>query len=201
MDPRRGGCVSRLTIEGRELLHAGRVGNELLVYDEYPAHPRYHEGPWHLVPNGTVTGSASTPASSVHTETSALGQRITVTGTVGPVRYTQTLTLWHGVDRLDGVTHIDAFDGADRLLRLRWPARVPGALPVSEVANAVIGRGFGLIDVDSTEHPGPSTTRRTTGSPCRPPPASASPTGPAPSASRRSSRPTAPAPRTSPSPW
>ncbi|WP_406427059.1 NEW3 domain-containing protein [Streptomyces sp. NBC_00147] len=153
VDPRRGGCVSRLTIEGRELLHAGRVGNELLVYDEYPAHPRYHEGPWHLVPNGTVTGSASTPASSVHTETSALGQRITVTGTVGPVRYTQTLTLWHGVDRLDGVTHIDAFDGADRLLRLRWPARVPGALPVSEVANAVIGRGFGLIDVDSTEHP------------------------------------------------
>lgn len=153
MDPRRGGCVSRLTIEGRELLQAGRVGNELLVYDEYPAHPRYHEGPWHLVPNGTVTGSASTAASSVHTETSALGQRITVTGTVGPVRYTQTLTLWHGVDRLDGVTHIDAFDGADRLLRLRWPARVPGALPVSEVANAVIGRGFGLIGVDSAEHP------------------------------------------------
>ncbi|MFE7160443.1 NEW3 domain-containing protein [Streptomyces sp. NPDC057636] len=153
VDPRRGGCVSRLTVEGRELLQAGRVGNELLVYDEYPAHPRYHEGPWHLVPNGSVTGSASAPATSVRTETSALGERITVTGTVGPVRYTQTLTLWHGVDRLDGVTHIDAFDGADRLLRLRWPVRVPGALPVSEVANAVIGRGFGLIDVDSAEHP------------------------------------------------
>lgn len=153
MDPKRGGCVSRLTVGGRELLQAGRVGNELLVYEEYPAHPRYHEGPWHLVPNGAVTGSASTPATSVRSETSALGERITVTGTVGPVRYTQTLTLWHGVDRLDGVTHIDAFDGADRLLRLRWPVRVPGALPVSEVANAVIGRGFGLIDVDSAEHP------------------------------------------------
>ncbi|MYW63112.1 alpha-mannosidase [Streptomyces sp. SID8379] len=153
IDPRRGGCVSRLTVEGRELLQAGRVGNELLVYDEYSAHPRYHEGPWHLVPSGPVTGSASSPATSVRTERCAAGERITVTGTVGPVTYTQTLTLWHGLDRLDGVTHIDTFDGADRLLRLRWPVRVPGALPVSEVADAVVGRGFGLIDVDSAEHP------------------------------------------------
>ena len=30
---------------------------------------------------------------------------------------------------------------------------VPGALPVSEVGNAVVGRGFGLIDVDSARHP------------------------------------------------
>ncbi|WP_328907391.1 NEW3 domain-containing protein [Streptomyces sp. NBC_00234] len=153
VDPGRGGCVSRLTVEGRELLQAGRVGNELLVYEEYPAHPRYHEGPWHLVPSGPVTGSASRPAESVTVETSPLGERITVTGAVGPVAYTQTLTLWHGLDRLDGVTHVDAFDGADQLLRLRWPVHVPGALPVSEVADAVIGRGFGLIDVDSGEHP------------------------------------------------
>ncbi|MFD4691617.1 NEW3 domain-containing protein [Streptomyces sp. NPDC058463] len=153
VDPRRGGCVSRLAVEGRELLQPGRVGNELLVYEEYPAHPRYHEGPWHLVPSGPVTGSASFPAESVTVETSPLGERITVTGTVGPVSYTQSLTLWHGLDRLDGVTRIDAFDGADQLLRLRWPVHVPGALPVSEVADAVIGRGFGLIDVDSEEHP------------------------------------------------
>ncbi|MFD4973185.1 NEW3 domain-containing protein [Streptomyces sp. NPDC058424] len=153
IDPRRGGCVASLRVEGRELLQDGRVGNELLVYDEYPAHPCYHDGPWHLVPSGAVTGSAAMPATSVRAERCALGERITVTGTVGPVTYTQTLTLWHGVDRLDGVTHVDAFDGADQLLRLRWPVRVPGALPVSEVADAVIGRGFGLIDVDSAQHP------------------------------------------------
>ena len=39
---------------------------------------------------------------------------------------------------------IDEFTGADRLLRLRWPCPVPGAMPVSEVGDAVIGRGFAL---------------------------------------------------------
>ncbi len=48
----------------------------------------------------------------------------------------------------------------DRLLRLRWPCPVPGAMPVSEVGNAVIGRGFGLLhppgspeSVDTAEFP------------------------------------------------
>ncbi len=30
---------------GRELIADGRVGNELAVYDEYPAHPQAGEGP------------------------------------------------------------------------------------------------------------------------------------------------------------
>ena len=61
------------------------------------------------------------------------------------LRYTQTLTLWRGVDRVDCRTTIDEFTGEDRLLRLRWPCPVPGAMPVSEVGDAVIGRGFGLM--------------------------------------------------------
>ncbi len=61
------------------------------------------------------------------------------------LRYTQTLTLWHGIDRVDASTTIDEFTGADRLVRLRWPCPVPGALPVSEVGDAVVGRGFGLM--------------------------------------------------------
>jgi alpha-mannosidase len=156
VDPARGGAVSSIVDlrKGRELLPAGRVGNELLVYDEYPAHPQVHEGPWHLLPKGpAAAGSADAPATSVVVETSALGQRVTVTGAVGPARYTQELTLWAGVDRVDAVTHIDEFTGADQLIRLRWPAQVPGALPVSEVGNAVVGRGFGLIDVDSDPAP------------------------------------------------
>ena len=73
----------------------------------------------------------------------------------GLLRYTQTLTLWRGVDRVDCRTAIDEFTGEDRLLRLRWPCPVPGAMPVSEVGDAVIGRGFGLrIDT------GPPTARR-----------------------------------------
>ncbi len=155
VDPRRGGCVSQLTDRrsGRELLPRGRVGNELLVYDEYPAHPRFHEGPWHLLPKGApVTTSGKQPA-DVRVEHGPLGQRITVTGAVGPLRYTQRLTLRHGSDRLDATTEVHDFTGADQLIRLRWPAAVPGALPVSEVGGAVVGRGFGIIDVDAEEAP------------------------------------------------
>ncbi|WVK78504.1 glycoside hydrolase family 38 C-terminal domain-containing protein [Dactylosporangium sp. AC04546] len=156
VDPRRGGCVSSVVElrTGRELLQPGRVGNELHVYDEYPAHPRFHEGPWHLLPKGPPAhGSARGPATSTTTEHSALGQRITVTGDAGPLRYTQRLTLWHGESRLELETRIDDFAGADQLVRVCWPVTVPGALPVSEVGNAVVGRGFGLIDADSEQAP------------------------------------------------
>ncbi|WP_460394183.1 glycoside hydrolase family 38 N-terminal domain-containing protein [Actinophytocola sediminis] len=152
VDPARGGGVSSLLDGGRELIADGRIGNELAVYEEYPQHPRFSEGPWHLLPRGPVTTSGSS-AADVAVTRCALGERVTVTGSVGPVRYTQTITLWHGVSRVDCVTTVDEFTGADQLLRVRWPCPVPGALPVSEVGNAVVGRGFGLIDVDSAEHP------------------------------------------------
>ncbi|MFD0575270.1 glycoside hydrolase family 38 N-terminal domain-containing protein [Dactylosporangium darangshiense] len=156
VDPARGGAVTSLVDRrtGRELLAAGRAGNELLVYDEYPAHPQVHEGPWHLLPKGPATaGSADRPADSVVVEACALGERVTVTGSVGPARYTQTLTLWRGVGRVDARTVLDEFDGADHLVRVRWPAAIPGALPVSEVGNAVVGRGFGIVDVDADPAP------------------------------------------------
>jgi alpha-mannosidase len=156
VDPARGGCVAGLVDlrTGRELLQPGRVGNELLVYDEYSAHPRFHEGPWHLLPKGPAThGSARRPADGVRVQHSPLGARITVTGAAGPLRYTQTLTLWHGGDRLELSTRVDDFTGEDQLVRLCWPAAVAGGLPVSEVGNAVVGRGFGLIDVDAEQAP------------------------------------------------
>ncbi len=164
VDPARGGGVSSLieTASGRELIAPGRVGNELAVYEEYPAHPEAGEGPWHLLPTGPVVASSAFPA-TVQAYTSPLGQRLVVRGAIGEVlRYTQTLTLWHGVDRVDCRTTIDEFTGADRLVRLRWPCPVPGALPVSEVGDAVVGRGFGLMHdhatgedraVDSAAHP------------------------------------------------
>ena len=148
------------TASGRELIADGMVGNELAVYDEYPAHPEAGEGPWHLLPKGPVVCSSAEPA-SVQAYRGPLGERVIVRGRIGDVlRYTQTLTLWHGVARVDCRTTVDEFTGADRLLRLRWPCPVPGALPVSEVGDAVIGRGFGLMHeaggesaVDSAQHP------------------------------------------------
>ena len=164
VDPARGGGVVSLVElrSGRELIASGSVGNELAVYEEYPAHPEAGEGPWHLLPRGPLRSSAAGPA-SVQAYRSPLGERLVVTGAVGELlRYTQTLTLWHGIDRVDISTTIDDFTGADRLVRLRWPCPVPGALPASEVGDAVVGRGFGLMHdhasgedraVDSAEHP------------------------------------------------
>ena len=56
VDPPAAAAVSSLVevSSGRELLADGEVGNELVVYDEYPAHPEFGEGPWHLLPKGPV---------------------------------------------------------------------------------------------------------------------------------------------------
>src|SRR6476659_7668757 len=162
VDPARGGGVSSLVevASGRELIAAGAVGNELAVYDEYPAHPEAGEGPWHLLPKGPVVASSAKPA-AVQAYRAPLGERLVIRGRIGDVlRYTQIVTLWEGVARVDCRTTVGEFTGADRLLRLRWPCPVPGALPVSEVGDAVIGRGFGLTHkrgsaeaVDSAQHP------------------------------------------------
>ena len=57
--------MSSLTDDGRELIADGKVGNELAVYDEYPAHPQAGEGPWHLLPKGPVVVSSAFAAESV----------------------------------------------------------------------------------------------------------------------------------------
>ena len=157
VDPARGGGVASLAEDGRELIADGRVGNELAVYDEYPSHPTQGEGPWHLLPRGPVVCSSESPA-QVQAYHGPLGQRLVVHGRIGELlRYTQTLTLWRGVARVDCRTTIDEFTGADRLVRLRWPCPILGAMPVSEVGDAVVGRGFALLhdearSVDTAQH-------------------------------------------------
>ncbi|WP_328840471.1 NEW3 domain-containing protein [Streptomyces europaeiscabiei] len=162
VDPARGGGVSSLRAlgeagadgeDGRELLRAGDIGNELVVQEEYPRHPRFGEGPWHLTPTGTTAARSRHVPADIDVEHSAAGSRITVRADLGLFRYTQRLTLWAGVDRLDVTTTVDGYDGADRLIRVRWPSDVRGGLPVHEVADAVIGRGFGFVDVDSERFP------------------------------------------------
>ncbi|MEO8814057.1 MAG: alpha-mannosidase, partial [Mycobacterium sp.] len=163
-DPSRGGGVVSLEDDGRELIPRGAVGNELALYDEYAVHPRVGEGPWHLVPNGPVVGSATVNDARVQAYRGPLGERLVVAGRIGTeLTYTQTLTLWRDVARVDCRTTILEFTGSDQLLRLRWPCPVPGAMPVAEVSDVVIGRGFGLLhdtepgeavrSVDTVRHP------------------------------------------------
>ena len=49
-------------------------------------------------------------------------------------------------------THVDGSIGQDRLLRVRFGARVPGGLPVFQCATAVVGRPLGVADQDVAEH-------------------------------------------------
>ncbi len=64
---------SSLVRDGQQLIADGRVGNELAVYEEYPAHPTGGEGPWHLLPKGPVVGSSES-AAEVQAYRSPLGR-------------------------------------------------------------------------------------------------------------------------------
>ncbi|GLY04553.1 MULTISPECIES: glycoside hydrolase family 38 C-terminal domain-containing protein [Actinoplanes] len=133
---------------GRELLRADGAGGELVVQQEYPDHPFWGEGPWHLLPRGpgvAVTGT------SARVEHSPAGSRLVIRGTFEDLTVTREVLLWHGVDRVDFRTHVDGSIGADRLLRVRFDFDGPGALPVSDVGFAAIGRSFGFPNVDAAE--------------------------------------------------
>jgi alpha-mannosidase len=153
-DPVRGGCLSRVVDRqtGRDVLAAGEVGNELLVYPEYPQHPQMTEGPWHLLPAGPPVGSSARPA-RVHAEKSPLGERLVIEGEMDVMAYTQVVTLLAGADRVGLQTYLRGFSGVDRLVRLRFPTAVTGGTPLAEVGNAVVARNFGFVDADSAKAP------------------------------------------------
>ncbi len=153
-DPARGGCLSlvRDRRTEREVLVAGDVGNELLVYPEYPQHPEMTEGPWHLLPAGPPVASSGRPA-RVRAEKSPLGERLVIEGEMDVMAYTQVVTLLAGSDRIGLRTYLRGFSGVDRLVRLRFPAAVNGGTPLAEVGNAVVARNFGFVDADSATAP------------------------------------------------
>lgn len=152
-DPARGGALCRIVDRrtGRELLRPGGLGGELTVQEEYDAHPVWQEGPWHLLPKGPGVGFALRPA-EVQVQRSPLGSRLTCVGTLGGLRVTREVVLIDGAERIDFRTHVDGSLGRDRLLRVRFDLDLPGALPVSEVGFAAVGRPFGFPDVDTEEH-------------------------------------------------
>ena len=149
-DPARGGTVSVTDKRTGASVLAG-PGNELVVQDEYAQHPRHGEGPWHLSPKGQGLGSASVPA-TVRVERCDIGSRLVASFTLDGIDVSQETVLWDHAGRVEFRTHVDSYAGRDRLLRVRFPADVPGGLPVYQTATAVIGRSFGVVDVDSADH-------------------------------------------------
>ncbi|HEY6314373.1 MAG TPA: glycoside hydrolase family 38 C-terminal domain-containing protein [Streptosporangiaceae bacterium] len=149
-DPARGGTVSVTDKRTGASVLAG-PGNELVIQDEYPQHPRHGEGPWHLSPKGPGTGSASA-AATVRAERCPVGSRLVASFTLDGFEVTQETLLWRDSEVVEFRTHVDGYSGRDRLLRVRFPADVPGGLPVYQTATAVVGRSFGVADVDSADH-------------------------------------------------
>jgi alpha-mannosidase len=149
-DPARGGTVSITDLRTGASVLAG-PGNELVIQDEYAQHPKHGEGPWHLSPKGPGTGSSSVPA-SVRAERSMAGSRLVASFSLDGLDVIQETILWVHTDRVEFRTHVDSYAQHDRMLRVRFPADVPGGLPVYQTATAVIGRPFGVVDVDSADH-------------------------------------------------
>jgi alpha-mannosidase len=150
-DPAMGGTLSRILDKrsGHELV-TGQA-NELVIQEEYDYHPKWNEGPWLLSPKGPGTGSAGRPA-RVRAERCPIGSRLVAELDLDELRITQETLLWDGAGRIEFRTHADGSIGSDRLLRVRFPAVVPGALPVYQSALSVIGRPFGSTDTDVAEH-------------------------------------------------
>jgi alpha-mannosidase len=151
-DPARGGALAAITDKrtGRNALRG--PGNELVLQEEYDKHPRWGEGPWHLSPKGPGTGSAAAAATSVVAQRCRVGSRLVASFMLGELEITQETILWDGADRVEFRTHVSGSIGQDRLLRVRFPADVPGGLPAYQTATAVIGRPFGVPEADVAVH-------------------------------------------------
>jgi alpha-mannosidase len=149
VDPARGGAIVRLEERrsGKQLLRRDEVGNELRCYREYPMHPHFGEGPWHLTPDGTRWSSTDEPA-EITVERSPIGRRIRISGRFHECRRTQEIVLWDGLERVEFATRLDDYAGQDLLFRVRFGAAVQGGRAVSEVGNAVVGRGHGFPNAD-----------------------------------------------------
>ena len=80
------------------------------------------------------------------------GSRLLASFTLDGLEVTQETLLWDHAERVEFRTHVDSYRGRDRLLRVRFPADVPGGLPLYQTATAVVGRSFGVVDVDSADH-------------------------------------------------
>ncbi len=151
-DPARGGALTSIRDlrAGRELLRPGGLGGEIVRQEEYPTHPKWGEGPWHLLPKGPGHRSGELTA-TVRVEESPIGRRLVTVTAMDELTITGEVLLWDGVDRVDFRTHVGGSIGQDRLLRVGFDLDVPGALPVSEVGFAAIGRPYGFPDADVAE--------------------------------------------------
>jgi alpha-mannosidase len=150
-DPARGGVLSSVVDlrSGTELLNG--PGNEVVLQEEYPSHPKWGEGPWMLCQTGRSRSSTDGQA-SVLAQRCPIGSRLVTEFAIGDQSFTQETLLWEGADLVEFRTHVDGSIGQDKLLRARFAVAVPGGMPVYQTGLSVIGRPLGQTDMDVAEH-------------------------------------------------
>ena len=116
------------------------------------AAPQARRGSVAPVAQGAGDGILVADGAGCGPERCETGSRLVASFTLDGLEVTQETLLWDDAERVEFRTHVDSYRGRDRLLRVRFPADVPGGLPVYQTATAVIGRSFGVVDVDSADH-------------------------------------------------
>ena len=104
------------------------------------------------LPERAGRGSADGTPAGARAERCPIGSRLVAGFDLGGLRVSQETLLWDGVGRVEFRTYVDGSIGQDALLRVRFPASVPGGLPVYQCATSVVGRPFGTPDADVAEH-------------------------------------------------
>src|SRR4029078_1232526 len=102
----------------------------------------------HRAHKGPGRGSSSVPA-VVRAERCPAGSRLVASFSLDGLDVTQETVLWDHAERVEFRTHVDSYSWRERLPRVAFAADGPGGVPVYQTATAVMGRSFGVVDVDS----------------------------------------------------
>jgi alpha-mannosidase len=139
VDPIRGGCITELIDKstGRNLVpDTGNPGNELVAIQEKFDR---NEPPWEMYTEGFRSRSSESTA-EVTVEQGPVISRITVKGESAGTAYTQEISLYPGVKRIDFATSLQDYRGKDNMFAVTFPGAA-GSMPVFEDRfGAVTGR-------------------------------------------------------------
>jgi hypothetical protein len=143
VDPSRGGGITGIKCRGtgREFLRNGKIGNDIVVYPEYPG---LELGPWRIQPTGERI-FAGNKASEVTCEKSSDTQILASKTEFFGCNVKRKITLRSGDPFVDCSTGILGFSDHDLMWRVEFPLDLPGTRPVAQTSGGVIGRGFGRL--------------------------------------------------------
>ena len=153
-DPARGGGSSRSLDRAAAASCCRALGNELRLYEEYPAAPRHGRGAVAPAADRSRSPAPARPPRSVHAAESPSGSAWSSPGRWARSRYEQIVTLWTGSTGSSSPPACSTTPAPTGCSGCASRREVRGrAAGLATSAGAVVGRGFALPEVDTAEHP------------------------------------------------